>query len=70
MLRRGQVEVKDPSSSSTIREVEFKLLIDGVGRAWRAEDLYDKQHSLTGIAPLDKRPFSPSTLIRNLLLYA
>lgn len=28
--------------------MEFSLLIDGVGRAWRAEDLHDKQHSLTG----------------------
>ncbi|CAM9175845.1 unnamed protein product [Hapterophycus canaliculatus] len=48
-----QVESKDPSSSSTGREVEFSLLIDGVGRAWRAEDLYDKQHSLTGNPRLD-----------------
>ncbi|CAM9186272.1 unnamed protein product, partial [Ectocarpus fasciculatus] len=37
------------------REVDFSLLIDGVGRAWRAEDLYDKQHSLTGNARLDRK---------------
>lgn len=48
VLLLRQVESKDPSSSMD-REVEFSLLIDGVGRAWRAEDLYDKQHSLTGM---------------------
>lgn len=28
--------------------MEFSALVDAVGRAWRAEDLYSKQHSLTG----------------------
>lgn len=28
--------------------MEFSLLVDAVGRAWRAEDLHSKQHSLTG----------------------
>eukprot|EP00904_Undaria_pinnatifida_P002651 jgi/Undpi1/12387/HiC_scaffold_5.g02059.m1 len=35
------------------REVEFSSLVDAVGRAWRAEDLHSKQHSLTGNNKLD-----------------
>ncbi|CAM9842968.1 unnamed protein product [Pylaiella littoralis] len=55
-LRVFEVEGKDPSSAgSGGRVVDFSLLIDGVGRAWRAEDLYDKQHSLTGNPRLDRK---------------
>lgn len=32
------------------REVKLSALVDAVGRAWRAEDLYLRKHSLTGKA--------------------
>eukprot|EP00903_Cladosiphon_okamuranus_P013950 g12974.t1 len=55
-LRVFEVEDTDPPpAGSGGRGVDFSLLINGVGRAWRAEDLHHKQHSLTGNPRLDAK---------------
>lgn len=61
-----KVEDTDPSSAgSGGRGVEFSLLIDGVGRAWRAEDLHHKQHSITG----ERRRRRPHRATRSFVPY-
>lgn len=50
------LQVEDDATGN--REVEFSSLVDAVGRAWRAEDLHSKQHSLTGEETASTRAFS------------